>query len=246
VWVVNALRAEDNDLNGTTIDRLLVPELDIARVPRGYLGEPLFERPLFITLKGSTSALGSNATWAQVHVQAYKVVGLGHKWHVLLRGEAGYTAASEFEQLPAVLRFFAGGDNSVRGFAWNDLSPFEAVCTKDTAGKPITIDGKCAQIATYIKTGGKNLATGTVELVRELPKNFGVAVFVDGGDAFDEWPPKLQYSAGVGFRVLLPVLTLGVDVAVPLTRQCSPPNYVGETICTGTGPRLSISFSPKL
>ena len=39
------------------------------------------------------------------------------KWHLLLRGELGATLVSEFSQLPTVFRFFAGGDNSVRGFA---------------------------------------------------------------------------------------------------------------------------------
>ena len=251
VWLVNAMHTVDNDLNGQSTHNLLVPELDIARVPRGYLGEPLFERPLFITLKGSTTALGSDSTWAQAHIQAYRGIRLARRWHLLLRGEAGFTLASHFDEVPTVLRFFAGGDNSVRGFAWNDLSPFEQVCNpKSATGMLPAIDPatqKCNYgINTYIQTGGKNVATGTIELVRELPKNLGVAVFMDTGNAFNNWPPKLQYSAGVGFRALLPVLTLGVDLAFPLSKECSPPNSVGELVCTGTGPRLSISFSPKL
>jgi translocation and assembly module TamA len=252
VWLVNAMYTVDDDLNGQSTHTLLVPELDIARVPRGYLGEPLFERPLFVTLKGSTTALGSDSTWAQVHIQAYRSFRLTRKWHLLLRGEAGYTVASHFDEVPTVLRFFAGGDNSVRGFAWNDLSPFEQVCNPPMpANNPIpAVDPatkKCNYgIQTYIQTGGKNVLTGTVELVRELPKNLGVAVFMDTGNAFNSFPPTLQYSAGVGFRALLPVLTLGVDLAFPLSKECSPPNYVGQTICSGTGPRLSISFSPKL
>jgi translocation and assembly module TamA len=251
VWLVNAMHTVDNDLNGQSTHNLLVPELDIARVPRGYLGEPLFERPLFIALKGSTTALGSDSTWAQAHIQTYRAFRLARRWHLLLRGEAGFTLASHFDEVPTVLRFFAGGDNSVRGFAWNDLSPFEQVCNpKPPAGTLPAVDPatqKCNYgINTYIQTGGKNVLTGTVELVRELPKNLGVAVFMDTGNAFNTWPPRLQYSAGVGFRALLPVLTLGVDLAFPLSKECSPPNSLGETICTGTGPRLSISFSPKL
>ena len=42
----------------------------------------------------------------------------------------------------------------------------------------------------------------------------------------------LEYSVGIGFRVRLPVVTLGVDVAQPLSRN--------------TSPRLHINFSPKL
>ena len=111
----------------TSTDKLLVPELDIASVPKNYLGEALFERPLFIEIKGSHSSLGSNSNWAQVHVQAERVFRLAPKWHLLLRGEAGATFASEFSQLPTVFRFFAGGDNSVRGFGYNDLSPTQPI-----------------------------------------------------------------------------------------------------------------------
>ena len=74
-------------------------------------------------IRGSHSSLGSNANWLQAHIQAERVFGIAPKWHLLLRGELGATLVSEFSQLPTVFRFFAGGDNSVRGYALNDLSP---------------------------------------------------------------------------------------------------------------------------
>ncbi len=154
------------------------------------------------------------------------------KWHLLLRDELGATAVSRFGDLPAIIRFFAGGDNSVRGFAYNDLSPTQTVCLKDSSGKEIIgPTGQCASAA--VKVGGKNLITGTVEVVRDLPHNFGVATFFDYGNAFNSFGEPLEYSVGVGFRVRLPVVTLGVDIAEPLSRP-------------GASPRLHINFSPKL
>jgi len=78
--------------------------------------------------------------------------------------------------------------------------------------------------------------SGTVEVIRELPRNWGVASFFDYGNAFNTFGTPslaLYYSAGVGLRYRTPVLTLGIDVAQPLN---SP----------GAGPRLHINFSPKL
>ena len=250
VGQVNAVRATtENDVptvenpNQTRTDTLLVPELDIASVPKGYLGEALFEHPLFLEIKASLNSLGSQADFLQFHLQAEKVFRLADKWHLLLRQEFGMTFVSDFNDLPAVYRFFAGGTNSVRGFAYNELSPLEGPTCKSVT------NGICQpQMGSYIKTGGKDVITGTLEVIRTLPKNLGVAGFFDYGNALNSFhkpdclkdaegalticPPFIQYSVGVGLRVLLPVMTLGIDLAQPLS--------------VSGGPRLDITFSAKL
>jgi translocation and assembly module TamA len=234
VWKVNGVKTTSEDLNGTITDRLLVPELNLASVPTDYLGEPLFEYPFVAALRGSSHVLGSDSNFIQLHMQAEHVFRLRGPWHLLLRDELGATVVSSFDTLPAIYRFFAGGDNSVRGFYFNELSPTEPVCTTGPNGQFLrNADGSCQSVAGYIKVGGKHLFTGTVELVRELPRNWGVATFFDYGNAFNTFGTPLYYSAGVGLRYRTPVLTLGIDVAQPLN---SP----------GAGPRLHINFSPKL
>ena len=85
-----------------------------------------------------------------------------------------------------------------------------------------------------VKVGGKNLLTGTVEVIRDLPRNLGLAVFADAGNAFDNFKsPGLEYSAGIGISYRLPVVTMGIDIAQPLSEP-------------GAKPRLHINFSPKL
>ena len=263
VWLLTGMRTTGEDLNGSLTDRLLVPGVDLASVPKGYLGEALFEHPFFAELRGSHSALGSDANFIQLHVQAERVFRLGKKWHLLLRDEVGASLVSRFSQLPTVFRFFAGGDNSVRGFAYNDLSPTEAVCTQSPTGQPLrNPNGSCQAIAQYIKVGGKDVITGTVEVIRDLPNNFGIAAFFDYGNAFDSFAQlarkcspaaaqqqvctSLQYSVGIGLRVRLPVMTLGVDIAEPLSEQCSPATQSSPASCRRPGPRLHINFSPKL
>ncbi|HEY1491025.1 MAG TPA: POTRA domain-containing protein [Steroidobacteraceae bacterium] len=258
VWLINAVRtttSADNDvvaeLRPASTDRLLVPELDIASVPKGYLGEPLFERPLFIEIRGSHASLGSNSNFAQVHLQAERAFRVARKWHLLLRGEVGATFASEFSQLPTVYRFFAGGDNSVRGFGYAALSPTEktTICNSEPPlPQPTLCSTPPGTLDVYSKVGGKDVITGTVELVRELPKSLGVATFFDYGNAFDSWADanKLAYSVGVGIRLRLSVLTLGIDIAKPLYEPCAQPIEVGRSGCTPGGLRLHINFSPKL
>ncbi|MGH8294787.1 MAG: autotransporter assembly complex protein TamA [Steroidobacteraceae bacterium] len=222
---------------GLPTSDMLVPGVDLASVPKGYLGEPMFEHGFFAEIRGSQGAFGSKADFLQIHVQLERVFSLAPKWHLLLRDELGATFASHFEDVPPAMRFFAGGEDSVRGFAYNDLSPTQQYCL---AGN---------QVCDLAKAGGKDVITGSVEIDRDLPRNFGVAAFFDYGNAFDHLgeqcglaadvsPPRqechglLQYGAGLGFRIRLPVLTLGVDIGEPLSQPGSP--------------RLYINFSPKL
>jgi translocation and assembly module TamA len=205
-------------------DTFLIPGVNLASIPQGYLGEVLFTRGFFAELRGSHSVFGSDSDFLQLLVQAERVFDLNPRWHLLLRSEVGGSLVAQFSELPGSVRFFAGGDRSVRGFGYNELSPVETITVTDENGKEVTQS---------VKVGGKHLLTGTVELMRDLPRNLGVAVFTDFGNAFDRFGDTLEYSAGLGIRWRLPVVTLGIDIAQPLSES-------------GAGPRLHINFSPKL
>ena len=153
---------------------LLIPGISFSLVPRNYLGEALFSRTLFAELRGSHNALGSDSDFLQIRIQGERVFDFASKWHVLLRGDLGATAVSQTSSLAPSQRFFAGGDRSVRGFAVNDLSPVQQVV--DENGVPQFNDDGTPK---YEKVGGKHLFAGSVELVRDLPRNFAMAVFAD-------------------------------------------------------------------
>lgn len=215
----------------TDVANLLIPGISFTSVPRGFLGEALFSRGLFAELRGSSTGLGAPANYVQLRAEVERVFDLRPKWHVFLRGQVGASSLADRDDLPGTERFFSGGDRSVRGFGYNDLGP------RDANG---------------INVGGKHQLTGAVELIRDLPRNFGVAAFVDLGNAFDRFGDPLQYSAGVGVRLRLPVVTIGIDVAQPLTnplcRARNPDPRCGAEPGFDSlgGPRLHLNFSPKL
>jgi translocation and assembly module TamA len=232
VYYVNAVHAITEDVAEHITDQLLVPGIEVATVPKGYLGEDLFTRTFTAELRGSAPAFGSNSEFIQLHMQAERSFDLWPKWHLLLRDEIGATIVSRFNDLPGSMRFFAGGDRSVRGFAYEELSPTETVPVLGPTGKQVIAANGVPETQT-IRIGGKDILTGTVEIERDLPRNFGIAVFGDYGNAFNKFSDPLEYSAGFGLRYRLPVLTVGIDIAQPLSRP-------------GAGPRLNIDFSTKL
>jgi translocation and assembly module TamA len=232
VYYVNAVHAITEDVAERFTDQLLVPGFELASVPKGYLGEDLFTRTFTAGLRGSAPAFGSHAEFIQLHLHAERSFDLFPKWHLLLRDEIGATIVSRFNNLPGSMRFFAGGDRSVRGFAYQELSPTQTVPVFGPTGQPVI--GPNGQLETQtIRIGGKDIFTGTVEIERDLPRNFGVAVFADYGNAFNHFGDPLEYAAGVGVRYRLPVLTVGIDIAQPLSRP-------------GAGPRLDFDISTKL
>ncbi|HEV7608304.1 MAG TPA: BamA/TamA family outer membrane protein [Steroidobacteraceae bacterium] len=214
------------------VQNLLIPGISFSLVPRNYLGEALFSRTLFAELRGSHTALGSDSDFLQIRIQGERVFDIAPKWHVLLRGDIGATAVSQTSDLAPSQRFFAGGDRSVRGFAVNDLSPVQQVIEN---GVPQFNDDLSPKLE---KVGGKHLFAGSVELVRDLPRNFAIALFTDAGNAFDNFGDPLMYSVGLGVRFRLPVVSVGIDVAQALTIPA------GST--ERPGPRLHLNFSPKL
>lgn len=212
-------RTSTDDGANKTISNLVVPGIAFALVPQGFLGESLFSRPFFIEAIGSHSALGSDSNFVRFHVQSERVFPLRPKWSMLLRGELGVSLVDNFNELPGIYRFFAGGDRSVRGFGFDSLSPEEPVTQPDGSVE-------------LQKTGGRHLLVGSVEVVRELPRNLAVSAFFDAGNAFNEFGDPLEYSAGLGMRFRLPGVSMGIDIAQPLSQN--------------NGIRLHLNISPQL
>jgi translocation and assembly module TamA len=213
------------------VDNLVVPSIVFASVPENYLGEALFSREIYAQLIGSTTELGAKENFLRFDLQAERVVSLGSRWHLLLRGEFGASNIKDIEDMPGLYRFFAGGDRSIRGFSYDDLSPISLTpSTRDPTTLEV-IPGVAA------KVGARDLLTGTVEVERDLPRNFGAAVFFDGGNAVDRFNAPLASSVGVGLRLRLPVVTVGIDVAQALRAPGFP---------SLPGPRLHLNISPKL
>lgn len=194
-------------------DTFLIPGISFALLPASFYGDPLaLARGLYAEVTGSHSVFGSDADFIRLRVRDERTFDLSERWHLLLRAELGTSFVADFSELPGSQRFFAGGDNSVRGFGLNELSPI------DENGE---------------KTGGRHLVVGSVEIVRDLPRNFGVAVFFDAGNAVDKLGDPLEYSAGIGIRWRIPIVTVGIDVAQAISRD-------------DLSPRLHLNISPRL
>lgn len=190
---------------------LIIPGISYSTLPSYVVGDRLRPYHVYAELRGSPSTLGSEASFLQLRLQAERIFELDPLWHLRLRAEVGASWVADFSDLPASQRFFAGGDRSVRGFDLNELSP----PPEPIPGQPTrTLD---------TSVGGRHLITGTIELERDLPRNFALATFYDFGNAFNDFGDPIEYSVGIGLRYRIAVASLGVDVAQPLSESGRSP-----------------------
>ncbi len=145
-------------------------------------------------LEGTHRTIGSSTGFIQLEADGDAVLPLPWRLSLMSRFKAGVTLQSEsFRELPASIRFFAGGDRSVRGYGYQTLGP------KDSTGTVI---------------GGKNILVASMELDRAILSSWGVAVFFDMGNAFDSFTSmKLYKGAGVGVRYYTKIGAIRLDLA---------------------------------
>lgn len=153
-----------------------------------------------LELRGTHPILGSDTVLVQGLVEGSHLLPLPWRLSLQTRAKGGATLLSDpLRDLPPSLRFFTGGDQSVRGYSYKSLGP------RDASGQVV---------------GGKQLLTTSIELERALFKNWGVSVFFDAGNTFTSFSDvTLFQGAGVGLHYYTAVGGLNLSVARPLDRD---------------------------
>jgi translocation and assembly module TamA len=174
---------------------LLYPEVTLSR-KKG--DNPTFVRSgwsLTLTGRSTVGGLLADASFSQVIGDAKWIQSFWGRNRLILRGTAGKIWTSDFSALPPQLRFFAGGDRSVRGY------DFESIGPRNAFNRVI---------------GGEGLLVGSTEVEHYFTRNWGMAAFVDAGNAFTGTDYNPRIGAGLGVRWLSPVGMIRADVGVPV------------------------------
>lgn len=212
-----AFTHEESELGSTrqTAD-LLTPGISLNRAE---LDDAIYTRKgwsLFTDLHGAVEGMLSNTSFLQSRTVLRGALPVGDRSRVLLRYEYGASIMEEFAELPASQRFFAGGDQSVRGYKYQSIGP------RDDEGTNI---------------GGKFLTTMSAEFETRVWRDLGVAVFYDAGGADDDVTPRLYQGVGIGARYRAPVGSIQIDVAHPLD---NPDGGAGRGVRLHLGVRVGL------
>lgn len=143
---------------------------------------------------GTHQLMGSDTGLIQLRAEGSGIVPLPWRLALMGRVAGGLSFLNDpMAELPATLRFFSGGDRGVRGYAYKSLGP------RDSAGDVV---------------GGRNLLEGSIELQRALFTNWGVSLFYDTGNAFNDLTKiRLYEGAGVGVHYYTLIGAINLYVA---------------------------------
>lgn len=164
-------------------------------------------RHVELLLRGAAEAVLSETSFLQGRADAAIVRSLSDDVRLLGRASVGWTEADDFRGLPPTLRFFAGGDRSVRGYGYQELGP------TDEAGNVI---------------GGQALVLLSVEadwFFYERWGRWGVAAFYDAGNALEDLGSDLESGTGAGLRWLSPIGLVRADIAFAVSEPGTPVRF---------------------
>jgi translocation and assembly module TamA len=167
--------------NERTKGFLFMPGVQFSQSKYDSIARPTKGFRYDLELRGTDQCMGSNTGFLQFLGRGEYLIPLTQRLSVLTRMQVGATTESEAaSDLPISVRFFAGGDNSVRGYKYQSLGPTDAY------GDVV---------------GGRHLFFGSIEIHRAIGKDWAVAAFYDTGNAFDAWS-KIDLAQGAGLGCL--------------------------------------------
>lgn len=183
---------------------LLIPSYALTRTETDGNPYPLRGWSFIGRVSGSPATLGSDVSYLQGYTRAKYIYSLESYGRLLFRTEVGLTKiAGDINDLPASVRFFAGGDNSVRGYEYKSLGPQEPYDDDNNPDTPLK----------QKVVGGNNLLVGSIEYDYRFKGNWAAAAFYDLGNAANDTHWQLKRGVGLGIRYISPIGPVRVDVA---------------------------------
>lgn len=187
---------DESEIGGEVIEAdFVIPGISLDRTSADDALYPTRGWRLFGEIKGASDTLLSSESFIQMNIagKGIRTIGPGR---LMLRFDAGTTVTKDLDSLPTSIRYFAGGDQTVRGYRYESLGP------ENAAGDVI---------------GGKHKLSAGLEYDFPIMDNWKLAVFADAGNAFNDFADyELKTGAGVGVRWLSPIGPIRVDLASAL------------------------------
>ncbi|MDP5291343.1 autotransporter assembly complex family protein [Oceanimonas sp. CHS3-5] len=180
---------------------LLIPGATFSRTRvRGGL-DPYWGDAQTATLELSEPWWGSDTRFVRFWGRSKWLRTLAEDHRLLARAEQGAVWVEEVEDLPPSLRFFTGGDTTVRGYSYQSITPL------DENGD---------------RLGAKYATALSLEYDYRFAPKWRVATFVDSGTATNDYQDDWKVGTGLGLRWLTPVGPVRLDLAFAVSEEDTP------------------------
>lgn len=179
--------------------RYFIPGVTWSRTIR--TGSPLDPSSGFrqtYNIEGAHLNAGSDNSFFRVHGRWNYITTLAPKHRLVTRAELGAVFIDRDAELAPSLRFYTGGDQSIRGFAYQSIA--SEVPSSAPEGDPIIV-------------GSTRLMVASIEYQYYLNEQWRMTLFSDGGSANNKGEFEPVYSFGSGVHYMSPVGPVRLDLA---------------------------------
>tara|TARA_R110002110_G_scaffold406421_1_gene626254 strand:- start:55097 stop:56848 length:1752 start_codon:yes stop_codon:yes gene_type:complete len=178
------------------------------RTQRGSVIDPQSGFSQLLTVEAAGKELGSDVNVLRMTANLRYIASPWPLHRVVARADLGVARLSngDRDNLAPSLSFFTGGNQSIRGFGYNSIGNEVPVTRADGSAKTIV-------------TGGDRLAVASVEYQYYFTDQWRGALFIDGGDAFDEGEFDMNYGAGFGVHYITPVGAVRLELGNSLSKD---------------------------
>ncbi|TEW53007.1 outer membrane protein assembly factor [Psychromonas sp. RZ5] len=174
---------------------LILPGISFSRTrSRGGVNVHWGDRQLVFFEFANESLLSSSSV-----IKAFgqnKIIRTYGNHQFINSAELGGIFAETIYDVPSSMRFFTGGDQSIRGYDYEEIAPTDA---------------------DDFLVGGFYLATTSFEYRYAITQNWKMALFTDLGTATDDFSEPLSIGSGAGIVWTSPVGPIRLYVAKPFT-----------------------------
>lgn len=195
---------EDYDQSDDSDDVfLLMPGAEISRLTTDGTTDPASGERIRLSARFSSKTLLSSEDIVILDAFYRRIWSPTDGSRLVIRAEQGAILGSSIGDVPSSLRFFAGGDQSVRGFGYEKISP------KNDDGD---------------LTGARYLSVGSVELQVPVMNKVRMAIFTDVGTATNDYgdDTDIKVGTGLGVRYISPVGPIRADIGVGVSEAHIP------------------------
>ncbi|WP_153301477.1 autotransporter assembly complex protein TamA [Endozoicomonas arenosclerae] len=181
---------------------LMIPGISMTqRRAKGGKLDPRSGYLIMSKAEFSEKLWGSDQNFVKLWGRTKGLTTLAEKHRFIGRVEQGAIWINDVNKIPPSIRFFTGGDQTVRGYNYESIAP------KDANGKLI---------------GAQYMTALSVEYNYQFLEHWRAAVFVDSGTATNDYKDDWKTGAGFGIRWVTPLGALRVDLAFAVSEPGTP------------------------
>jgi len=151
-------------------------------------------------IEGAHLSAGSDNSFFRLHGRWNYITTLKTNHRLVTRAELGAIYVDRDAELAPSLRFYAGGDQSIRGFGYQSLG-INIPASSDPDNEKLIV------------VGGTRLMVASIEYQYYVNNKWRIALFTDGGSVANKGEFKPVYSIGSGLHYMSPVGAIRFELA---------------------------------